>query len=512
MSYNIVTAKQMQNIDQTTIEKFGVTGIELMENAGEEIAEILLHEYEPEEVGIVTGKGNNAGDGLVVARLLANEGVNVKLIMTTQGENLSASGQENFKKLPKKVEVYDRLKVPEMPELFNDCDVVLDALLGTGIEGAPRGVIGEAISVMNDLPIPIVAVDIPSGLNTDTGEAEGACVIAQTTVTMGLPKRGMFLGVGPDVCGEIEIVDIGFPEELMEDPECKDHLIGVSDVLKALPPRPKWGHKGTFGTLLVIAGSLGYEGAAWLTTGAGLRSGVGLVFGAYPAKVADLVSADLVEAIKVRLNGHDGEYLTHDCWKGIEPHFDQASAVALGPGIGMHEETRRLVDELVCVRLPMVIDADGLNCLGEKVQYLTERDVPTVLTPHPGEMARLTGKNVEEIEDDRFGSARKLAQETEAVVVLKGAHTVVASPQGDVYVNRTGNSGMAKGGSGDVLTGLIGGFLAQGLDALEASCAGVFLHGLAGDTVSEHLGERGMTARDILQALPGVMKFIDDLY
>ncbi len=181
---------------------------------------------------------------------------------------------------------------------------------------------------------------------------------------------------------------------------------------------------------------------------------------------------------------------------------------ASGPG----EETRRLVDELACVRLPMVIDADGLNCLGEKVQYLTERDVPTVLTPHPGEMARLTGKSVEEIEADRFGSARKLAKETEAVVVLKGANTVIAAPEGDVYVNPTGNSGMAKGGSGDVLTGLIGGLMAQGLDALDAACAGVYIHGMAGDTVASHLGERGMTARDILQTLPGTMKLIDSLY
>ncbi len=334
MSYNIVTAKQMQKIDQTTIEQHGVSGLELMERAGEQITDIILHEFEPEAVGIVTGKGNNAGDGLVVARLLAAEGVKVKLIMTTQGENLSASGQENFKKLPKNVDVYDRLKVPEMLDIFMECGVVVDALLGTGIEGAPRGVIGEAISVMNHLPIPIVAVDIPSGLNTDTGEAEGACIIAETTVTMGLPKRGMLLGVGPDVCGELEVVDIGFPDELTENPECQEHLLHFSDIAMMLPQRPQGGHKGTFGTLLVIAGSLGYEGAAWLTTAAGLRSGTGLVFGAYPTKVADIISADLVEAIKVRLAGHDGEYLTHACWKGIEPHFEKATAVVLGPGIG----------------------------------------------------------------------------------------------------------------------------------------------------------------------------------
>ncbi|MFW6303576.1 MAG: NAD(P)H-hydrate epimerase, partial [Candidatus Sumerlaeota bacterium] len=297
MSYKIVTAEEMGQIDKRTIEEYGVSGLELMERAGEQIAEEIMEEYMPDAVGIVTGKGNNAGDGLVVARLLAEKDVDVTVIMTTQGENLSASGKKNFERLPDSVEVLDRHSVPKMEEVFADCEVIVDALLGTGIKGAPRGEIGEAVSVMNSLDIPIVAVDIPSGLNTDTGEAEGAVIQADMTVTMGLPKMGMFMNAGPDVCGEISIVDIGFAEELLYDPEIKNHLLTGLDIQRALPARPTTGHKGTFGTLLVIAGSVGFSGAAWLTTSAGLRSGAGLVFGAYPEKVADVIAGDLVEAI-----------------------------------------------------------------------------------------------------------------------------------------------------------------------------------------------------------------------
>jgi len=323
---------------------------------------------------------------------------------------------------------------------------------------------------------------------------------------MGLPKIGMILGEGPELCGDIAVAHIGFPEDLTDSPDLKVHLLDQGDVYDALPARPFDGHKGTFGSLLVIAGSVGMSGAAFLTTAAALRSGCGLVYGAFPEKVAAALAAHVVEAIKVPIPGGGGEHLTHASWDALEVPLERASAIALGPGIGTRSDTARLVDEIVCQNLPIVIDADALNCLADKALYLTERSAPTVLTPHPGEMGRLLGISAAEVQADRLGASRKLATDAEVVVLLKGAQTVIAHPDGRVFINPTGNDGMAKGGSGDVLTGLIGGLLAQGCTALDAACCGAFLHGLAGDFAREELGRRGMMARDILDQVPDAFR------
>lgn len=506
MAIKLVTAAEMRHIDTVTIQERNVTGLELMERAGEAVVEAVQAAYEPQCVGIVTGKGNNAGDGLVVARLLAEKNVRVRLMMLTEGHNLSDAGKANFERLPTSVEILDRHQVPNMAAAFEDCDVVVDAILGTGIIGPAKGVFGEAIAEMNSLEIPIIAIDIPSGLNADTGLAEGSCVIADATVTMGLPKRGLILGKGREFCGEITVADIGFPKDLLENPDLKLHLLELDDVVQSLPPRPADGHKGTFGSLLVIAGQEGMTGAAFLTSAAALRSGCGLVYGAFPREVRLVLEGLLVEAVKIPIAAGGGTYLTHESWETLEPYFEKASAIALGPGIGTHPETARLVDELVCLEIPMVIDADALNCLGPKALYLTKRGAPTVLTPHPGEMARLLGVSTAKVQENRVDTALRLAREARVVAVLKGAMTVVALPDGRAYVNPTGNSGMAKGGSGDILTGLIGGLMAQGCPPEEAACAGVFLHGMAGDLARDEKGERGMTAGDILEQVPEALK------
>lgn len=502
MALKLVTAGEMRRIDAEAIQARGIPALELMERAGAAIARHILTHYDPRRIGIVAGKGNNAADGLVIARHLAEAGREVRVVLLTGANNLGELGKTNYERLPAGVLVLEHNQAPSMTETLADCDLLVDAILGTGITGAPRGSLGEAIAVMNGLPAPIVAVDIPSGLNSNTGLAEGACILADSTVTLGLPKIGMMAGIGPNSCGVLVIEDIGFPVDLLEGADSRTFLLEMRDATAALPGRPIDGHKGTFGSLLVLAGSVGMSGAAYLTIQTALRSGCGMVLAGLPGRVADLLEAELVEAIKIRASEPDGERLTYQSWDRLEAALERVDAIALGPGIGAHEDTARLVDEVVCQDLPMVVDADGLNCLGRKVQYLIKRSAPTVLTPHPGEMGRLLGISTAEIQQDRVATACRLAADSGAVVLLKGARTVIAEPGGRAFINPTGNNGMGKGGSGDVLTGLIGGLLAQGCGALDAACAGAYLHGLAGDLAAERLGMRGMTARDILSAIP----------
>ena len=502
MSLKLVTNEKMRAIDKTTIQERGVPNLELMERAGQAVAEAVLDHYMPKSVGIVCGKGNNAGDGLVAARLLANDGVEVRVLLLTEGYNLSEAGRANFERLPEAVHQVDRHHVPKMAEVFAECDVILDAILGTGTEGPVRGTCGEAIAVMNSLNIPIVAIDIPSGLTADTGLIDGPCIIADSTVTIGLPKRGLVLGEGSQYAGHLVVANVGFPEDLTRSSELKLHLLEKSDIAAALPPRPFNAHKGTFGSLLIIAGQAGMDGAARLTACAALRSGCGMVYGAFPAEVAQALAGILIETIKIALPGGGGKYLTHDSWDTIAPHLEKCDAIALGPGIGTRHETSRLVDELVCQDIPMVIDADALNCLVTRAVCLAKRSSPAVLTPHPGEMARIIGATTEEVQADRVGVASKFAVDAAAVVVLKGAQTVIAAPDGRVFINPTGNSGLAKGGAGDLLTGLIGGLLAQGCTALDAACAGAYLHGLCADLAIPELTERAMLPSDLLHYLP----------
>jgi NAD(P)H-hydrate epimerase len=445
----------------------------------------------------------------VIARLLKEKGVDVVLIMLTAGGNLSESGRCNFERLPEGIVLLDRHSVEGMEKIFEGCDVLVDAILGTGLEGAARGCFGEAIAAMNALEQDVISVDIPSGLNSSTGEAEGACIVASETITIGLPKQGMIQGVGPQVCGRVVVADIGFPKDLIESRDLAKHLVTLDDVKRGLPIRPYDGHKGFFGSLLVLAGSLGMSGAAYLTTACALRSGCGMVYGAFPRDVQNSIEGMLIESVKVSLSGK-GQTLSYENWVEIEPWLEKATAIAVGPGIGTSEETVRLVDELVCVEKPLVIDADALNCLKEKVLYLTKRNAPTVLTPHPGEIARILGKSVQEVQDSRFETAKYLAQESQTVVLLKGAYTVIADPEGRLYVNPTGNAGMAKGGSGDVLTGLIGGLLAQGCSGLQAAMIGAYIHGMAGDLAQKRKGERGMTARDVLEHVPEAFQLCEE--
>ncbi|MEA3409014.1 MAG: NAD(P)H-hydrate dehydratase, partial [Candidatus Eisenbacteria bacterium] len=388
-------------------------------------------------------------------------------------------------------------------EVMTKSDLIVDAVFGTGFNGVPRGLSGTVIGQMNSCGRPVLAVDVPSGLNATTGVAEGECVEAAWTCTMGLSKRGFYIGHGRVCTGKLHVVDIGIPEKALEQVGVRDNILTMRDAAGLLPARPFDGHKGTFGTVVVVAGSVGYTGAAALTAASALRTGAGLVYLGVPSSLNDIMETKLTEVITRPLAETAGRSLSPESLPDIRGLLEGADVLALGPGISRDSETQSLVRSLVAeVRVPCVIDADGLNALTPEDIGQRTGDAPVVLTPHPGEMARLAGRTVGDVLADREGIARDVAVKARATVVLKGAGSIVAAQSGELYMNPTGNSGLASGGAGDVLTGIIATFLGQGVSATEAAALGAFVHGLAGDLAAEALGEAGMIAGDVLDHIP----------
>jgi len=379
---------------------------------------------------------------------------------------------------------------------------VVDALLGTGLNSPVQGLLAQVITKVNQARPPVLAVDIPSGLSADTGEPLGAAVEARVTVTFGTPKIGQIVPPGRDLAGRLWLVDIGIPPQFTANLDTE--MTEAAEMRRLLPDRPFGSHKGTFGHLVVVAGSVGKTGAATMSSEAGLKTGAGLVTAAVPASLIDILAVKLTEAMTLPLPEAEGaRALGLKALTPLQEFLEGKSAVALGPGLGTHPETQEAVRELVrhCP-LPMVVDADGINALAGRLVVLGEAAGPRILTPHPGEMAHLLGKTSKEVQSRRLDTAREVASAHKVWVVLKGAQTLVADPDGRVSLNPTGNPVLASGGTGDVLTGLIGGFLAQGLAPWDAARLGVYLHGLAADFLSAVIGPRGHLAGDLLNAFP----------
>lgn len=506
----VLTAAAMQELDRRTIAEIGLPGMVLMENAGRGAAEAIQARFAallPGPVLVLCGRGNNGGDGLVIARHLRDAGWQVTTVLLAERSALSgdaAAMLEIFEASGGVVTV-----APEEGSLLaalgpaDGCRLYVDALLGTGCARAPAGHLATAIDWLNRQAAPVVAVDLPSGVDASTGRVPGGAVRAALTVTFALPKIGLYSYPGAGYAGEVVTVPIGMPRCITVAAPDDCLLIDAGEARALLPPRPADGHKGTFGHLLVVAGSLGKSGAAVMTATAGLRAGAGLVTLACPADLQAVAAAHLVEVMTAPLTAVDGVISLQAMSELLEVSAGK-QAVALGPGLGTTEEAgatvRRFLKESP---LPVVVDADGLSALVGHLQVLAQRrDRPTVLTPHPGEMARLCGQPVATIQADRFALAREFASTYGVVVVLKGARTVTACPDGRVYLNASGHAGMASGGMGDVLTGLIGGLLAQGLAAGAAAALGVYLHGLAGDRLRLQYGDAGLLATDLLRELP----------
>jgi NAD(P)H-hydrate epimerase len=500
-----VTTEQIRQLDQQTIS-LGTPGEELMERAGYAVARATmeyLRRKGARSVLLFAGKGNNGGDAMVAARHLAGAGCQPALVLMCKRDELQGDPLLHFAKLVAAVRVLELPTLDELAEVVGELEpaVVVDGLLGTGLDGEVREPYATAIKVINGLHRPVVAIDIPSGLDSDTGEVHGVCVRAQTTVTMGLPKIGLLRPAAVEFVGRIETVDIGFPRKLLDHVESDVELVTARDVAALLPPRRRAAHKGDFGHLLVIAGSQGYTGAPVLAAYAAARAGAGLVTLAVPRIIYRIVAANCPPEVMPR--PADFEKLDTTDFAGF-------SAVALGPGLGQHSNVQKMVWKVVSGwSTPIVADADALNAMAHGVAALTKLHKPLVLTPHPGEMGRLINKSSQEVQANRWDVARDFAKEYGVVTVLKGAGTLIAEKTGPLWVNTTGNPGMAKGGMGDALTGIIGAFLAQGMAPAEAARAGVFIHGLAGDLASESVGERAMLTSDLIGHLGAAFAALD---
>lgn len=508
----IFSGEMMQRIDRRAIEEFGVPGIDLMERAGQGCADEILARFGKGAVRlalIVAGKGNNGGDGFVIARLLRKAGWEVRVFVLARQEEISGDARTNLEKLDNGGLLFcDPAKglKPHADELGN-ATVIVDALLGTGLGNDVRGVYAEAIEKMNRAGRPVLAVDIPSGIEAGTGRALGTAVRASVTVTFAALKVGHLLSPGREHCGEVRLVDIGIPARVVEEAKGIEFVDGslARSILRRRSPNA---HKGDFGHCLILAGATGKTGAAAMAANSAVRTGSGLVTLAVPASLNHVLEVKTTEAMTMPLHDAGTGWLADHSWPVIADILQGKDAVAVGPGIGRHPETVSLVRLLVeDVENPLVIDADGLNAIADDVAVLhRKRSSAVVLTPHPGELARLSGMSVADIERDRLAAASAFAGQYGVYLLLKGAGTVVASPDGSISVNGSGNPGMASGGMGDVLTGVIVSLLGQGYHPVDACRLGVYIHGYAADLVASEKGEIGMSAVDVQEKLPYAFK------
>jgi ADP-dependent NAD(P)H-hydrate dehydratase / NAD(P)H-hydrate epimerase len=506
----IVTATQMQALDRRTITESGVPSLTLMERAGAGTADFIRDRFGPlagKRVTIVCGKGNNGGDGLVVARLLRQHRARVTVLLVAPAADLSRDAKAMYRRWLRVggTSATKFFRSPEQTEaLLADSELIVDALLGTGLSTPVIGPYREAIRLMNEAGGPIVSVDMPSGIHADDGALLGCAVRASATVTFGLPKLGLYVGAGIDHAGVIHVVDIGIPAAYVNEIDGRTFLITEDFVKTALPPRTASSHKGTYGHAGILAGSAGKTGAAALAAKAALRIGAGLVTVGVPASVNDILEAKLLEVMTVPLPDTKARTLGRAGFDRILGFIQSRTAVAIGPGLSTNPETVEVVQSLMKhLDRPSVLDADALNALASRASLLTECKTPPILTPHPGEMARLeVGATSQSVNADRLGTARRFARERGVFVVLKGARTVVARPDGLLMVCPTGNPGMATAGTGDVLTGMLVGLLAQGVPSWEAACAATYLHGAAGDLAAGRLGFAGMIAGDLIEQIP----------
>lgn len=497
----LYSAEKMRAMDSAAIEGVGIPGGHLMERAGVGVAIEILERFDPAHVVVYCGKGNNGGDGFVVARELAGEGVDVSVYAVAGREGYKGDALLNLSILERLgVAVRDGLPATDDDaDLFPD--LIVDAVFGTGFAGVARGAAAKAIEHMERTPAPLVAVDICSGVDASTGEIEGPTVSADLTVTFQAPKIGHFVTPGGALSGDVVVVPIGIPPSCRVDPDV--WLLNAEGLSPLLRPKGALDHKRSVGTVLVIGGSRGMGGAAAMAAMGALRSGAGLVHSALPAAAA--ADKPFPEVITVPLP--DERQAGIASLEELRAQMADLKATALGPGLGRAPETVELVRTLIGEQVPLLIDADGLWALGDELELLAGRSAPTVLTPHEGELARLLGTSAAEVSGGRLRSAREAARRSGAAVLLKGEASIVADPAGTAYVIPTGNPGLATPGTGDVLSGAVAAQLAKGLPAVDAACLGGYLHGLAADLAAEQaVGTEGMVAGDLFQFLPAAVE------
>ncbi len=521
----IYSAREMAEADRITIEEYGIPGAVLMENAGSQTVDAMEERYgdalydDESAVLVVCGKGNNGGDGFVIARHLLNRGTaRLDVVLLAGSGGLTGDARLNhdvFCKMDGTVceaadwEAFERLLEDGLILPPDEYTVVVDAIFGTGLTSAVRGHYAQVINEINEGAAPVVAVDIPSGLSADTPNPPGEAIMADLTVTFGAPKYPHLLPPGDLLCGDLAVADISIPEAAME--RAGGGPFVVTDELAGflLPdPRERTGHKGDYGHVLLVGGSVGKTGAAVLGAEAAYRSGAGLVTVATPADCLPVVAGSSLELMTEPLAQTQAGTLSPEALARAVELAAERDVLALGPGISADPPTGEFVRSIFTASelsgTPLVIDADGLNAFAGDPGALdaTGREAPVIITPHPGELARLLGISTDELLEDRIGPVTAFAAARNLIVVLKGYRSLTVAPEGDVWVNLTGNPGMASGGSGDILTGIIAALLAQRLDPVDAAILGVHVHGLAGDMVAEDVGEMSLMAGDLLEYLP----------
>jgi len=504
----------MQACDRAAIEEYRIPGALLMENAGLQVLD-ALHEINggaaPLSTAVVCGGGNNGGDGFVVARHLYNLGREAIVYLVGDPEALSGDARLNHDiavAFGVTIVPLGDSDAADMAATLARFEYVIDALLGSGIQGAARGTAAAVIAAMNESPTPIIAIDLPSGLQADRGAVEGETVRASATVALAALKACHVLAPACECCGAISLAEISLPAPLLEAAEASLLLTEPSDVAGALPWRAAESHKGSFGRVLVIGGAPGTAGAAALTARGAMRSGAGLVDVVCPESVYEMIGAAATEALVHPMPAGDDGSLGVTA-ADLAELVAAATAVVIGPGLGTGAAASTLVRELVRgALLPLVVDADGLNALGDELATVAESAGPRILTPHPGEAGKLLGCDTRDVQADRPAAARELADRSGAIVVLKGYRSLIAAPGQVTVVNPTGNPGMATGGTGDVLAGAIGALIGQGCEPFRAAWVGAWLHGAAGDAAADDVGEISMTAGDLAAALPAAFAAI----
>ncbi|NPU84991.1 MAG: NAD(P)H-hydrate dehydratase [Syntrophaceae bacterium] len=502
----VAGVEEIRAMDRWAIEKLGIPEEILMENAGLAAVALLDREFgiAGKRFVVLCGSGNNGGDGLVVARKIHSLGGVPKVFLLGDPARFRGASATNFgilRRLPVDMRPADDLL--EIRKYIVHADIIIDALLGTGLDRDVSGLYRDAIDLINDSGRRVLSLDIPSGVNGDTGEIMGAAVKACWTVTFGLPKPGNVLYPGFGCCGELFVSGISFPPELTGREDLKIALNGCVP----LPPRDPEVHKGAVGDVLFIAGAAGYLGAPQFAALSFLKAGGGYARLAAPASIVPFLAQNAAEAVFIPQRETASGSLSRRSKTDLLAQAEKVDIVVLGPGLSLAAETQTLVRELVKgIGKPVLIDGDGLTATASDPGILLKRKAPTVLTPHPGEMARLTGKTAAEIRRNRIAILQAAARDLKSIIVLKGAHSLVGCPDGRVFVNLSGNAGMATAGSGDALTGAIAAMFGMGLPLEQAVRKGVFLHGLAGDLAAAAKGEDGITARDILEFMPAALK------
>jgi NAD(P)H-hydrate epimerase len=496
---HILTATQMKAIDRRATERFGIPSIVLMENAALAVADAIAGHYpDCDRAAIFCGIGANGGDGFAIARHLEQRGIVPGIFIVGDRKKIGGDAAANLVICERlALPLYDVTDDESLNEALvhaADADLIVDAIFGTGLDRAPEGLYAETITSINEMGLPIVAVDLPSGANASSAEPFEPCVRAALTVTFAAPKICHVFEPAAVSCGEVIVADISIPSAALEDENVTLALTTQADVRPHIAARLAATHKGTYGHVAIIAGSPGRSGAAVLAARGAIRSGAGLVTVATDAETAKLVNAGSIESMT--FSGDD-----------VASFAGSKDAALIGPGLADDEESYARVRKLVeKIELPLVIDASALNAFAGRTDALNPDRRPRVITPHPGELARLLGSTAKEINTNRIDAAREAARATGCIVVLKGFQSLIADPEGHVNVNPTGNPGMATGGMGDVLGGMIAALLARGIDSFNAAVAGVYLHGFAGDMLKDEMGDIGLTAADLAERIPFAIK------